>query len=225
MDKFDGPIPEYKTTLICVYKLIHRDTGKFYIGSTTNYYQRRMGHISLLRRNKHPVKTLQNLYNESPHFIFEIDSLGSGVKDPEVREKAYDREQELLDANKDNLLCLNRSSDSRRVVLEGQAMLDLLRNRALAFKRPEVKAKKSLASTNNWKDPIIRAKQMATRNTPEFLRNHIESQPTAKKVVVAGQEFLSIKNASIVLHMSRATIKQRLKDPQFHDYYFTDSIT
>ncbi len=116
-DTFDGIKAPIGQVIVCVYKLIHKATGYFYIGSTGNYKLRRKSHINELRAGTHAIQKMQELYNESPHFIFVLDSAGFDIDDPEVREKAYTREQELLNLCANNPLLLNRSLDARVTVL------------------------------------------------------------------------------------------------------------
>ena len=104
MDTFEGIKPKYDIIVVSVYKLVHSESGKFYIGSTGNFYNRRKSHITALRGGCHPVKELQELYAASPHFRFELDSIGINHSDPDVRERAYDREQYLIDQYWGNLL-------------------------------------------------------------------------------------------------------------------------
>ena len=42
--------------MVGVYKLIHRDSGKFYVGSTRDFYERRKNHIVKLRAGQHPAQ-------------------------------------------------------------------------------------------------------------------------------------------------------------------------
>lgn len=48
--------------------------NKIYIGSSINIFNRKQRHLSLLRKNKHPNKHLQKLYNENgyDYFVFGI---------------------------------------------------------------------------------------------------------------------------------------------------------
>lgn len=57
--------------MICIYKLIHVKTSKYYIGSTVNLKKRLQVHMSVLKNNK-GCKTLQSLYNLDKRFVVEI---------------------------------------------------------------------------------------------------------------------------------------------------------
>jgi hypothetical protein len=64
-------------TLIGIYCLQNTLTGKRYIGSSTNIYQRGLKHRAQLRGNSHPNKKLQNSYNKhnEKDFIFYVVEL------------------------------------------------------------------------------------------------------------------------------------------------------
>jgi group I intron endonuclease len=57
-----------------IYKLVNVITGKFYLGQSSNLYQRRHTHFSALKYNRHFNKHLQSSYNKYgvENFRFEI---------------------------------------------------------------------------------------------------------------------------------------------------------
>lgn len=60
MDKFPHSAHSGKQ---CIYMLINQDNGKIYIGKSQNPAYRTHQHFQLLRRNKHPNKSMQNDFN------------------------------------------------------------------------------------------------------------------------------------------------------------------
>ncbi|MBS4539797.1 GIY-YIG nuclease family protein [Clostridium sp. D2Q-11] len=58
----------------CVYSIANISSNKIYIGSTVNYKKRIQKHLSLLRRDKHINKQLQEDFNKygEDNFIFDI---------------------------------------------------------------------------------------------------------------------------------------------------------
>jgi plasmid maintenance system antidote protein VapI len=55
-----------------VYRIVNRDSGKFYIGSSVSLDRRRNDHFSALKRDKHHSVYLQRAYNKEPSaFVFE----------------------------------------------------------------------------------------------------------------------------------------------------------
>lgn len=238
-DTFEGIKAPAGRVIVCVYKLIHLATGYFYIGSTKNFTRRRKDHIVDLRAGKHSVQKMQELYNESPHFRFEIDSVGFDVDDPEVREKAYDREQALLDLHCSNPLLLNKSLNARGLTLPEEKEKERVEKLKAVHQRPEVKAKvtaanramrQSTAARNQqsrisktlWTDPNHRATMEAHWKDPEYLRKQTENQPTSKAVVVAGEAFGSIQSAAKALGIGRNLVKKRIKDSIYADYYMVE---
>lgn len=241
MDTFEGAKPKHGLIVVSVYKLIHRDSGKFYIGSTGDFYERRKNHIVSLRRGCHPVKELQKLYTESPHFRFELDSIGINHSDPNVRERAYDREQCLIDQYWGDPLLLNQSRNARGLELSAEREALRVDKVRQAHQRPEVKARvtkvnqeirrsekareqQSKISKTLWMNDIHRARMESVWKDPDYLRRQVENQPTSKSVIAAGQQFASISQASQKLGVSRNTIKQRIKDTACSDYYWIDQM-
>lgn len=56
-----------------VYRIVNRDSGKFYIGSSKYLHERKSEHFRLLRQNKHHCIHLQRAYNKEPEaFVFEV---------------------------------------------------------------------------------------------------------------------------------------------------------
>lgn len=68
------PNKNSKGKISCIYRILNRKNGKFYIGSTKNYNNRVARHLSDLRTNKHHCLPLQKSFNKygEKNFIFEI---------------------------------------------------------------------------------------------------------------------------------------------------------
>lgn len=60
-----------------VYAIQHRVTKKIYIGLTKNLEERYWAHLSLLRKNKHHSKLMQEEYNEhgGEYDVFVLDEV------------------------------------------------------------------------------------------------------------------------------------------------------
>ncbi len=56
----------------CIYKILNIKNGKFYIGSTNDFYRRRSQHKSDLQNNKHSNQYLQNAWNKYGQDSFTI---------------------------------------------------------------------------------------------------------------------------------------------------------
>jgi group I intron endonuclease len=58
--------------IICIYKIVSRENGKIYIGSTNNYVERKGAHLNQLKKSKHNNKFLQRHYDKYGKFVFEF---------------------------------------------------------------------------------------------------------------------------------------------------------
>ena len=67
-----------------VYALWHRGTGKFYVGSTTHFVQRRYQHVRNLGAGTHPCVVLQEDYNRNPVVKFIILAVTENLSEEEV---------------------------------------------------------------------------------------------------------------------------------------------
>jgi hypothetical protein len=204
-DSFLGFIPKYQDKITGAYKLIHVKTGKFYVGSTANFYERRVTHIVQLRRNEHHCKKLQELYREDPHFKFEFFLAG---RDEKARKLAFDTEQMLLDEYAKTDLLLN---DSTGAELAARNKTPESRKKVSEFMKafkgtPEFRAQQAQVAADYWKDPEYRKKK-------------------SKRISIDGVIYSSILEASKALGIHTFTIGHRLKNkkPQFDNYKYLDN--
>lgn len=105
----DIPFPKNndKDIVAGVYEIIHKPTGKSYIGSTGNLGSRKGTNSSALRNGKHKNTNLQKAYNENPDIEFKILTI------TDTAEEALDKEQEFLDARMPTGTLFNIGIDSR----------------------------------------------------------------------------------------------------------------
>ena len=181
-DTITGAKGDWKDrTVTGAYKLTHVKSGKFYVGSTGNFYERRKHHIVLLRMGKHFVTDLQELYNENPEIHFELFLTGY---DEHARELAYDHEQSMLDENKTNPLMMNKSFDARKPAFTGEIEAQRIAAMTKTTRSPEYRAaqgehskihrntehaktRASEATAEQWKDPEKRKAIMGGRDSEE----------------------------------------------------------
>lgn len=203
-DSFLGFTSRKKDKLIGAYKLIHLESGKFYIGSTSNFYERRLRHIGELRKNIHYCQRLQELYNENPHFRFEFFFAGARER---ARKLAYDTEQMLLDdyANSDLLLndSLGAELATRNKTLEARKKVSVAMK--IIKGTPEFKAGQAEKARRYWQDPEYRKKK-------------------SRLISIDGVEYSSIKEATEKLKIHPFTIGHRLKNKkkEFDHYQYLD---
>lgn len=74
--------------IACIYKITNKITLEFYIGSTNNFYRRKIQHFSDLKNNKHRNQYLQNVYNK-----YGFDNLEMQILKPCLLEKLIEIEQ------------------------------------------------------------------------------------------------------------------------------------
>lgn len=203
-DSFLGFNTQKKDKLAGAYKLIHVKTGRFYVGSTSNFYARRLNHISQLRQGIHYCKRLQELYNDNPHFTFEFFYSG---KDEKARKLAFDTEQMLLDDYANSELLLN---DSLGAELSSRNKTQESRDKVSEFMKvfkntPEFKAEQAEKTKGYWQDPEYRKKK-------------------SRRISIDGVEYDSIKEASEKLGIHPFTIGRRLKHKgkAFDNYQYLD---
>lgn len=82
-----------------IYQIINDNTGKFYIGSTSNPVKDRVSqHFSYLRANTHANKKLQNSYNKHTESAFSIRVLETFIcSKKECQKIGYLQEQKYID--------------------------------------------------------------------------------------------------------------------------------
>lgn len=57
---------------IGIYKIVSKNSGEFYIGSSQNLRKRKLDHFSLLKNKKHPNRYLQRVWNKYQDLYFTI---------------------------------------------------------------------------------------------------------------------------------------------------------
>jgi group I intron endonuclease len=67
--------------ITCIYKILNKITGKFYIGSAYNFNKRKWVHLCKLRKNYHDNKHLQAAWNKYGEANFEFIVLQECNKD------------------------------------------------------------------------------------------------------------------------------------------------
>lgn len=92
-----------------MYKVYRVNVGDdFYIGCTSNYAQRRIVHRSLLKHNNHFNSKLQSAYNSLDVKECSVEILHTF----DTMEEALNKEQELIELNKDIPACTNMNLGS-----------------------------------------------------------------------------------------------------------------
>lgn len=105
--------------------MTHRPTGLFYIGSTGNLYERRHSHLSSLKGGYHTSVVFQRAFTnvDDYDFVFELF---------DHRERAYEREEELIDLFAFDLKCVNKETDVKGRFFSTLSGGDIIKYQALA---------------------------------------------------------------------------------------------
>lgn len=155
----NNTVPLPKTSGI--YKLTHKDSGKLYIGSSYNMYNRRMDHVKKLRKDTHHCPPLQNAWNKYGEEAFEWGILEE-VPDCD---KLIEREQFYFDTlisekgtgyNVARIAGSNRGN--RHTDVTKKLIGDLQRGKPRRPRTEETKAKISAAHTGRKHTPETKAK-------------------------------------------------------------------
>ncbi len=92
-----------------VYRITHKPTGHFYIGSSSNFSDRKRVHLSALRNNRNPCPKLQELFNENPNF----DDLHWDVILIHPISEAHALEEKFIKEAEGNPLLMNLSQSAK----------------------------------------------------------------------------------------------------------------
>lgn len=221
-------------SLIGAYLIKHIPTGSFYIGSTGDLKYRLRKHREALRRGDHPNSRLQELCNPNPLFsvtFYPIVDDGSEFRI--LREKAYDKEQELLDLHWGSELLLNRSNDARDPLAEivtnspesnlkrSVSMIkrwedEEYRNRVSRLlaehrKTPKARQRQSEISKAFWSDPTQRERQSRAMNDPETMAENIRKNKERWEDPEHRSKMLAMRNTPEYQEKFRQGIRARMK--------------
>lgn len=207
--RIDVLVPEnsLKCTVVQkgVYKLTHKKSGKIYIGSTSNLYERVHAHATDLLSGSHKNRNLQDCFNDSKDFSLEFTEMNESTRDLRI---------EVEQSEIDNLVptgkLLNIALDAR-APWSGQ-------------KRPSsVSEAVSKANRERIHSPESRQKMSQSRKgTKMSLDSILKARETRGlgKVIVDGVEFLSLPDADKKLGLVPGTTRRRVasQSPQYSGY-------
>jgi predicted GIY-YIG superfamily endonuclease len=116
---YTNPIPG-------VYEIYHIKSGKVYVGSTINLYNRIKAHESNLRKNKHANAPLQKAYNDDARIKFHLYLCNNAYE-------AYHLEQERIRHHQKEDQCFNLRSPNNEL---SEELADLLKDQPIQKARP-----------------------------------------------------------------------------------------
>lgn len=175
------------------YIIVHVQSSKVYIGSTSDLHTRRSKHLSALKHGRHKSKNLQAVYDVDQELKF-IDFPTADV------EKALDEEQMLIDAYPEEFLL----NVVRMNVRNTMASLS-----ALGYKRPKEVFEKISASNMGKK---------LLETTKEKMR---QSSAMAVEVSIDGIKYNSFTSAAKALGVKYGTIRWRVSSDKYPTWFET----
>lgn len=210
-----------------MYVITHEPTGHFYVGSSSNFANRKGQHLWSLKSGSHHNKRLQELYDKNPQLTFDTTPC-------ESRERAYDLEQAAITANKDNPLLLNfcidvrspmkglKFSDDHRLkisetnkgrVLDGEWRAKLAAAKMGKTQSEETRLKKSLATKGR---PLAETHRLAAAEASRLA--------CGKPVSIQGVVYPTLISASMAIGMEKRSVVRRLvsEDPKYQDWFYVE---
>lgn len=187
------------------YVLKFSPSNSEYYGSAKNLRARKGGHLNALARGDHPNKDVQKEYDNGNILEFKILSI------TKTREDAYLKEQEYLNAVKENNNVLNKAFDAKKpfidLVMTDEIKEKIRQSRLGNTASQETKDKMSLTRTGKKQSPETieksRLARLGRKSSDEALENIREGALLrSKKVIVNGIEYSGIRKAARELNTS-----------------------
>ena len=229
-----------------VYHIVHIPSKKYYVGSTSNFYQRYISHMSKLRRGNHNNPKLQELFERDDRIAFtfcETNTYDEAVSlETETIRKNWGNPN-LLNAK---LTLLPMTQETIKKISErgkGRVLSDFTRQRIGEAARgntywlgrkhtEEAKAKVGVANKGNQyaqghkKTPEgiakIRETHLGRRHTEEARLKVSLNSTVVKRVAVGDAVYRSITEAATALNTSGDTVRRRALSDKYPDYSFID---
>jgi len=191
------------------YKLLHKPSGKFYLGSSADVLGRLAHHKWALRKDQNACRKLQEAFNTHP----DLDQLDILIHPCKTREEAYDMEQSWVDRFWDHPDCLNSSRDVRSPITEQMHKPEVNDKRKQTWAKraesEEFRQAMGKYSESRWKSPGAREAFSGANN------------PFAKGIKIDGTEYGSVKDAVRATGVSEKTIRKRANLESFLNYSWT----
>ena len=169
------------------YKLVHRRSGHYYGGSTSNLRRRLANHKHMVNATNHHNATINKIFEKWEDVevvVFPTESL----------ESARETEQRFLDANHGESLCCNTGNNSTRPWTPGTAPEEY-RERG---------RKVGLSNTGIKRSPETLVKMSEAHKGKSY------GGGPSKAVKIDGVTYKSVSDASTALGHSRKTIQKRV---------------
>lgn len=224
------------------YRLTHRPTGKFYVGSSGDLDRRMWRHRTELSSGTHPNRNLQDVYTNWDDFEISITYTTT-------LEEARHEEQQLINRFVGTPLCCNvsissvngiagvrpfvpketriknleKANEARRgVPLSDEHRRNLSVSHSGKVLSEEHKAKLSSAKlgtalTDQHREAIRQGNLGKTRSEEH---KRLIGESKSRKVSIDGVVYPSLKSAASAVSLSDVTVRKRLNDPSFESWFY-----
>ncbi len=193
---------------IGAYRITHKPTGQYYVGSSKDVTSRWSSHKWQLRNYQHKNQALQSLFSGDMK-VFELDIVATTTRD-----EAYDIEQRMLDAGKYDPLCLNIAGDGRSSITSIEISEESKRRQLEALRKhstdPAKRAYRIKRIKEAWSDPERRAARTGANNKD------------SKPIWHNGKHYASVNQALKATQLSIGDLYHQLKDPNNKDVYYAE---
>ncbi|WP_434750213.1 NUMOD3 domain-containing DNA-binding protein [Paenibacillus amylolyticus] len=241
----------------CVYKIINKTNGKFYVGRTFDIVQRWKRHRSLLLLGQHHCTHLQNSWNKYGENNFDVHTVQMFETGDEVEDLrlAKTLEQEFIEMYKPTGILYNKSWSAETGVSKGEDHVHYSKMPWDWMYSGDI---------SRWRE-MIESRNMNGENNPFYGRTHSEEtlkvlsekcanygedngffgkhhsdetkrligsknrgrlaggkNPSARKVIVLGEYFDTVKEACEYVGISAGTFYKRVRSDDYPDYKYVD---
>lgn len=208
-----------------VYVIQHCDSGKIYIGATSDLYVRFSLHRSSLKYGHHSCRDLQSLYDLSP-------SLSVWYQPTNNEAEAFVLEQRAVDANRYSGMLLNVAINDVTNTQKGITRTLEQRQRAAEISRGKTHSKETREKISKLLEgrPVSEETRKAISesrklfNQTEIGRAQILARAAKQHtpVMIDGVRYPSIPDAARILNIKYATVYSRLQKESFPNYIFLE---
>lgn len=182
------------------YKITHRESGFFYVGSSKNIRGRIRHHLSNLRRGTHVNKTFQTNFDSTDTLDIEFNQF-------ETLSQARDHEQELINLYLGDPKCCNVGNGSYSTWQKG----------TLPFMLRDVDRRHTLGNqyakghvvSDAVKDAVRAANTGRVRSGETRAKMSDAKSAMKRAVEIHGVTYDGVREASIALGISKETIRSR----------------
>jgi len=191
------------------YKLIHKPTGRFYVGSTKDIPWRITSHFNQMETGKHQNRFLQEVWNgDRDEFVVEEFP----TRD---REEAFLLEQKMIDEMGGDENCVNIAKNAKSPISSILLSEEVIAKRKASLKKrqesPEYRKQMGERMREMWSDPERRANRRGAGN------------PFAKQICIGPRYFGSVKDASRTLGVSELLLRNRANDQNSPGVFFPEN--